>query len=140
MNDFSKPSQTILDFLTLLEVEQAKKETSDLFNAEVWQDLNQLNLDLNAITNPNKIASKILYWCKKYKKIDQEFRTKNWSEIRDNSKLRCDMVDDDDLDIPITAQNNEGEIIRNRDRIQKVIQENQEPPNQDLSNNTPEQD
>ena len=133
MNDISNASITILDFLTLLEVEQAK-ETSDLFNTAIWQDLNQLYLDLNAISIPNKIALAILNWCEKYPEIDRLFKSEDWS------KLRCDMVDDDDLDIPITAQNNEGEIIRNRDRIQKVIQENQEPPNQDLSNNTPEQD
>ena len=133
MNDFSNASTTILDFLTLLEVEQANP-TSNTFDAAIWQDLNQLNLAFNKITKPNKIALAILDWCEKYPEIDRQFKSEDWS------KLRCDMVDDDDLDIPITAQNNEGEIIRNRDRIQKVIQENQEPPNQDLSNNTPEQD
>ena len=133
MNDFSNASKTILDFLTLLEVEQANP-TSNTFDTAIWQDLNQLNLNLNAIIKPNKIALAILDWCEKYPEIDRLFKSEDWS------KLRCDMVDDDDLDIPITAQNNEGEIIRNRDRIQKVIQENQEPPNQDLSNNTPEQD
>ncbi|MFM9267806.1 hypothetical protein [Tychonema sp. BBK16] len=140
MNDFSKPSKMILDFLTLLEVEQAK-ETSDLFNAAIWQDLNQLNLDLDAITHPNKIASKILSWCKKHTKIDQEFRAKDWSKIRDNnSKVRGDMVGEDDIDIPLAPAHNEAEIIRNRDKIQKVIQDNQQPENQDLPNNTPEQD
>jgi len=133
MNDFSNASKTILDFLTLLEVEQANP-TSDLFNTEIWQDLNQLNLAFYKITKPNKIALAILDWCEKYPEIYQILKNEDWSRVR------CDMVDDDDLDIPITAQNNEGEIIRNRDRIQKVIQENQEPPNQDLSNNTPEQD
>ena len=132
MNDFSNASTTILDFLTLLEVEQANP-TSNLFDAAIWQDLNQLNLNLNAISIPNKIALAILNWCEKYPEIDRLFKSEDWS------KLRCDMVDDDDLDIPITAQNNEGEIIRNRDRIQKVIQDNQQPPNQDLPSN-PEPD
>ena len=47
MNDFSNASKTILDFLTLLEVEQANP-TSNLFDAAIWQDLNQLNLAFNA--------------------------------------------------------------------------------------------
>lgn len=132
MNDISNASITILDFFTLLEVEQAK-ETSDLFNAAIWQDLNQLNLDLNAISQPNKIAIAILDWCEKYPEIDREFKAKDWQ------KLRCDMVGDDDIDIPLPALDGEAEIIRNRDRIQKVIQDNQEPPNQDLPSN-PEPD
>lgn len=132
MNDISNASTTILDFLTLLEVEQAKKETSELFNAAIWQDLNQLNLELNTINKPNKIALAILDWCEKYPEIDLALKTV--------SKVRGDMVGDDDIDIPLPAQNNEGEVIRNRDRIQKVIQDNQQPPNQDLPNNTPEQD
>ncbi len=129
MNDFSAASTTILDFLTLLEVEQAK-ETSELFNTAIWQDLNQLNLDLNVISNPKKIALAILRWCEKHTEIYQLFKSEDWS------KLRGDIVGDDDLDIPITPGDNEAEIIRNRDRIQKVIQENQEPPNQDLPNNS----
>lgn len=132
MNDFSNASTTILDFLTLLEVEQAK-ETSDLFNAAIWQDLNQLNLNLNAISIPNKIALAILDWCEKYPEIDQLFKTEDWS------KFRCDMVGEDDIDIPLALAQDEAEIIRNRDRIQKVIQENQQPPEQDSPSN-PEQD
>ncbi|XZN93093.1 MAG: hypothetical protein ACM65M_09830 [Microcoleus sp.] len=132
MSDISNASNTILDFLTLLEVEQAK-ETSDLFNAAIWQDLNQLNLDLNAITKPNKIALAILDWCEKYPEIYQLFKSENWQ------KVRCDMVGEDDIDIPLAPAHNEAEIIRNRDRIQKIIQENQEQPEQDLPSN-PEQD
>lgn len=132
MNDISNASTTILDFLTLLEVEQAKKETSELFNAAIWQELNQLNLELNTINKPNKIALAILDWCEKYPEIDLALKTV--------SKVRGDIVGDDDIDIPLPAQNNDAEIIRNRDRIQKVIQDNQQPPNQDLPNNTPEQD
>lgn len=133
MNDLSHASTTILDFLTLLEVEQQAKETSNLFNAAIWQDLNQLNLDLNEIAKPNKIALAILDWCEKYPEIDQLLKSKDWS------KLRCDMVDEDDRDIPLAPTQDEAEIIRNRDRIQKVIQENQQPPNQDSPNNS-EQD
>ncbi len=132
MNDFSNASTTILDFLTLLEVEQGN-EKSDLFNAGIWQDLNQLNLDLNAIIKPNKIALKILDWCEKYPEIEREFKNKDWS------KLRCDMLGENDIDIPQAPAHTQAEIIRNRDKIQKVIQENQEPPNQDSPNN-PEQD
>lgn len=133
MNDLSHASTTILDFLTLLEVEQQTKEKSHLFNAAIWQDLNQLNLDLNEIAKPNKIALAILDWCEKYPEIDRLLKSKNWS------KLRCDMVGEDDIDIPPPDLDGEAEIIRNRDRIQKVIQENQQPPNQDSPNN-PEQD
>lgn len=132
MNDISNASTTILDFLTLLEVEQAKKETSELFNAAIWQDLNQLNLELNTINKPNKIALAILDWCEKYPEIDLALKTV--------SKVRGDIVGDDDIDIPLPAPDGDAEIIRNRDRIQKVIQDNQQPPNQDLPNNTPEQD
>ena len=129
MNDFFNSSNTILDFLTLLEVEQSKKKTSNLFNAEIWQDLDRLKLELNTLSKPNKIALAILDWCEKYPEIDLVLKDKNWPEVR------CDMVGDDDLDIPITAQDNEGEIIRNRDRIQKLIQDNQPQPDQDLPNN-----
>ncbi|MEG4577301.1 hypothetical protein QUA56_32210 [Microcoleus sp. N3A4] len=132
MNDLSHASTTILDFLTLLELEQVK-ETSNLFNAAIWQDLNQLNLDLNAIRQPNKIALAILDWCEKYPEIYREFKAKDWQ------KVRCDMVGEDDIDIPLPYLDGEAEIIRNRDRIQKIIQENQQPPNQDSPNN-PEQD
>lgn len=128
MNDFSDASKTILDFLTLLEIEQAKP-TSDLFNAAIWQDLNQLYSDLNVITKPNKIALAILDWCEKYPEIDRLFKNEDWS------KLRCDMVGDDDIEIPLPSLDSEAEIIRNRDRIQKVIQDNQQQPNQDLPNN-----
>lgn len=131
MSDISNASNTILDFLTLLEVEQAK-ETSDLFNAAIWQDLNQLNLDLNAITKPNKIALEILDWCEKYPEIYQLFKSENWQ------KDRCDMVGEED-DIPLPSLDSEAEIIRNRDKIQKIIQENQQPPNPDSPTN-PEQD
>ena len=132
MNDFSNASKTILDFLTLLEVEQANP-TSNLFDAAIWQDLNQLNLAFNKITKPNKIALAILDWCEKYPEIDRLFKSEDWS------KLRCDMVGDDDIDIPLPSLDSEAEIIRNRDRIQKVIQDNQQPPNQDLPSN-PEPD
>lgn len=132
MNNISDASMTILDFLTLLEVEQAK-ETSDLFNAAIWQDLNQLNLALNQITKPNKIALAILDWCEKYPKINQLLKSEDWS------KVRCDMVGEDDIDIPVAPTQYEAEIIRNRDRIEKIIQENQELPSQDLPNNS-EQD
>ena len=132
MNDFSNASKTILDFLTLLEVEQANP-ISNIFNAAIWQDLNQLNLNLNAISIPNKIAIAILDWCEKYPEIDRLFKNEDWS------KFRCDMVGDDDIDIPLPSLDSEAEIIRNRDRIQKVIQDNQQPPNQDLPSN-PEPD
>ena len=131
MNEFSNDAKTILDFLTLLQVEQAK-ETSDLFNAAIWQDLNQLNLALNAITKPNKIALAILDWCENHPEINQALNGKDWS------KVRCDMVDEDDIDPP-APPHREAEIIRNRDRIQKVIQQNPENQDQDLPNN-PQQD
>ncbi len=133
MNDLSHASTTILDFLTLLEVEQQAKEKSHLFNAAIWQDLNQLNLDLNEIAKPNKIALAILDWCEKYPEIYRLLKDEDWQ------KVRCDMVGEDDIDIPLPDLDGEAEIIRNRGRIQKVIQENQQPPNQDLPNN-PEQD
>lgn len=129
MNDTSNASNTILDFLTLLEVEKAKP-TSNLFNAAIWEDLHQLNLELNTITKPNKIAIAILNWCEKYPEIYQLLKNEDWS------KFRCDMVGDDDIEIPLPALDGEAEIIRNRDRIQKVIQDDRQPPNPDSPTNS----
>ena len=123
MNDFSDAAKTILNFLTLLEIEQ---KTSNLFNAAIWQDLNQLNLDLNNISKPNKIALAILDWCEKYPPIKQKLKNTDWP------KLRGDMFDEDAPEIQAAPPSNEADIIRNRDRIQKTIQDNQ--PNPD---NTP---
>ena len=124
MNDFPHSAATILDFLTLLEIEQ---KTSNLFNAAIWQDLYQLNLALNDISQPDEIADAILDWCEKYPAINQEFNQKNWP------KVRCDMVDEDEPEIKAAPPSNEADIIRNRDRIKKIIQENQQP-----QDNTPE--
>ena len=123
MNNFLHSSETILDFLTLMEVEQ---KTSNLFNAAIWQDLNQLDLALNNIRKPDEIASAILDWCEKYPQIMDEFNETNWSQ------LRGDMFDEDKPEIQAAPPSNEADIIRNRDRIQKTIQDNQ--PNPD---NTP---
>lgn len=124
MNDFPHSATTILDFLTLLEVEQ---KTSNLFNAAIWQDLNQLNLDLNDISQPDEIADAILDWCEKYPAINEEFNQKDWS------KLRCDVVGEDAPEIQAAPPSNQADIIRNRDKIKKIIQENQQP-----QDNTPE--
>jgi hypothetical protein len=124
MNDFSDAAKTILNFLTLLEIEQ---KNSNLFNAAIWQDLNQLNLDLNNISKPNKIALAILDWCEKNPAIKQKLKNTDWS------KLRCDMVDEDEPEIKAAPPSNEADIIRNRYKIQKIIQENQQP-----QDNTPE--
>jgi len=124
MNDFPHSAATILDFLTLLEIEQ---KTSNLFNAAIWQDLNQLNLALNDISQLDEIADVILDWCDKYPAINQEFNQKNWS------KYRYDMVDEDEPEIKAAPPSNEADIIRNRYKIQKIIQENQQP-----QDNTPE--
>jgi len=124
MNDFSDAAKTILDFLTLLEIEQ---KTSNLFNAAIWQDLNQLNLALNNISKPNKIAIAILDWCEKYPPIKQKLKNTDWP------KLRCDMFDEDAPEIKAAPPSNQADIIRNRDKVQKIIQENQQP-----QDNTPE--
>ncbi len=124
MNDFPHSATTILDFLTLLEVEQ---KTSNLFNPAIWQDLNQLNLDLNDISQPDEIADAILDWCEKHQAINEEFNQKDWST------LRGDIVGEDELEIKAAPPSNEADIIRNRDKVQKIIQENQQP-----QDNTPE--
>lgn len=128
MNEFSDAAKTILDFLTLLEIEQ---KTSNLFNAAIWQDLNQLNLDLNNISKPNKIALAILDWCEKYPPIKQKLKD------TDSSKVRGDMFDEDAPEIQAAPPSNEADIIRNRDKVQKIIQENQQPQD-NTPENTPE--
>jgi len=128
MNEFPYSATTILDFLTLLEVEQ---KTSNLFNAAIWQDLNQLNLDLNDISQPDEIADAILDWCEKYQAINEEFNQKDWS------KIRGDIVDEDAPEIQAAPPSNEADIIRNRDKVQKIIQENQQPQD-NTPENTPE--
>lgn len=92
MNDFPHSAATILDFLTLLEIEQ---KTSNLFNAAIWQDLNQLNLALNDISQPDEMADAILDWCEKYPAINQEFNQKNWPQFRG------DVVDEDEPEIKV---------------------------------------
>ena len=124
MNEFPHSAATILDFLTLLEVE---RKTSNLFNAAIWQYLNQLNLALNDISQPDEMADAILDWCEKYPAINQEFNQKDWS------KLRCDMVGEDEPEIKAAPPSNQADLIRNRDKIQKIIQENPQP-----QDNTPE--
>ncbi len=124
MNDVSKAAKTILNFLTLLEIEQ---KNSNLFNAAIWQDLNQLNLDLNNISKPNKIALAILDWCEKYPPIKQKLKD------TDSSKVRGDIVGEDEPEIKAAPPSNQADIIRNRDKVQKIIQENQQP-----QDNTPE--
>jgi len=128
MNDFPHSATTILDFLTLLEVEQ---KTSNLFNPAIWQDLNQLNLDLNDISQPDEIADAILDWCEKHQAINEEFNQKDWST------LRGDIVGEDELEIKAAPPSNEADIIRNRDKVQKIIQENQQPQD-NTPENTPE--
>ncbi|MEG4320147.1 MULTISPECIES: hypothetical protein [unclassified Microcoleus] len=128
MNDYSNAATTILDFLTLLEIEQ---KTSNLFNATIWQDLNQLNLALHDISKPNKIALAILDGCEKYPAINQKLQETDWP------KLRCDMFDEDEPEIQAAPPSNEADIIRNRDKIQKIIQENQQPQD-NTPENTPE--
>ncbi|MDF0551640.1 hypothetical protein [Kamptonema sp. UHCC 0994] len=114
---FDSPKK-ILDFLTLLQTEQAK-ENSDLLDATTWQDLTQLDRALDDVNTPDKIAKEILRWCNKYPKIKDALNTSNWQ------KLRCDMVDEDHPDIPSAPPDNEADIIRNRDKIQKIIRDNE---------------
>lgn len=118
MNEFPHSAATILDFLTLLEIEQ---KTSNLFNAAIWEDLNQLNLALNDISQPDEMADAILDWCEKYPAINQEFNQKHWS------KLRCDMFNEEEPEIKAAPPSNQADIIRNRDKLQKIIQQNQQP-------------
>jgi hypothetical protein len=128
MNEFSDAAKTILNFLTLLEIEQ---KNSNLFNAAIWQDLNQLNLDLNNISKPNKIALAILDWCEKYPPIKQKLKD------TDSSKVRGDIVGEDEPEIQAAPPSNQADIIRNRDKVQKIIQENQQPQD-NTPENTPE--
>jgi len=108
--------------------------TNEVKMAEDGVDDINILLQRNFPSQPfDKIALEILDWCEKYPEIYQLFKSENWQ------KVRCDMVGEDDIDIPPAPAHNEAEIIRNRDRIQKIIQENQEQPEQDLPSN-PEQD
>ncbi len=115
---FDSPKK-ILDFLTLLQTEQAK-ENSDLLDATTWQDLTQLDRALNDVNTPDKIAKEILRWCNKHPKIKDALNTSNWQ------KLRCDMVEDENSEIDPAPPDTQADIIRNRDKIQKIIQENQD--------------
>ncbi|MBD1936777.1 hypothetical protein [Microcoleus sp. FACHB-68] len=113
---FDSPKK-ILDFLTLLETEA--KENRDLFDANDWQDLTQLDQALNAADTPDKIAKEIIIWCNRHPKIKNALNTNNWE------KRRCDMVDPANPDIPSAPPHSEADIIRNRDKIQRIIQDNQ---------------
>ena len=123
---FDSPKK-ILDFLTLLETEQAKGN-SDLLDATDWQDLTQLGEALKDVDTPDKIAKEILRWCNRHPKIKNALDTSNWQN------LRCDMVDEENPDIDPAHPHTQADIIRNRDKIQKIIQENQDKNPQ----NTPE--
>lgn len=119
MEPFFNASQTILDFLTLLEVERTKGK-SDLIDENGWQDLQQLDRVLETMDRPHEIADAILDWCEKYPEINRVFNQKDWQ------KVRCDMVEDENSEIDPAPPSGEADIIRNRDKIQKIIQENQD--------------
>ncbi|MDB9513753.1 hypothetical protein PN499_21380 [Kamptonema animale CS-326] len=124
MEPFFNASQTILDFLTLLEVERAKGK-SELIDEKAWQDLKQLDLILQTIDKPHQIADAILDWCEKYPEINRIFNQKDWQ------KVRCDMVEDENSEIDPAPPSGEADIIRNRDKIQKIIQD----PDNNLASN-----
>ncbi|MFB2836697.1 hypothetical protein [Floridanema evergladense] len=127
MEPLFNSQQKILDFRTLLELEQAK-ESSDLFNPTIWQDLNQLAEDLNSVDTPDKIALTILRWCSKYPQINQILNQTNWA------KVRCDMDDESETDDETNTDNPPIDILENKYEIQRIIKDNQ--PN-NPENNSP---
>ncbi|MBD2180002.1 hypothetical protein [Aerosakkonema funiforme] len=111
-------SGKILDFLTLLKMEEAK-ENSDIFDPIIWQDLNQLADDLDAVNTADKIALTILRWCSKYPQINETLNKTNWS------KFRIDMDDEKDGEIPPPDPTSEAEVIENKYEIQRIIKSQQ---------------
>ena len=111
-------NQKILDFLTLLKMEEAK-ENSDIFDATIWQDLNQLAADLDAVDTTDKVALTILRWCSKYPRINEALKQTNWS------KVRRDLDDDTKGTITPPSPTNEANVVYNKSEIQRIIKSKQ---------------
>ena len=127
METFFESSQIVLDFKTLLKVEQAK-ENSDLFDATVWQALTKLDQLLDTVSKPPEIADIILDWCEEYPNINQVFKNTDWA------KVRCDMDDECETDDQANTDNPPVDILENKYEIQRIIKDNQ--PN-NPANNSP---
>jgi len=121
MEAYFESSETVLDFLTLLKVESVK-ENSDLFDGTVWQDLTQLDRDLENVNKSPDIADAILSWCDKYPKINDLLNNTNWI------KVRCDMDDETKETIPPISPTGELEIVENKYEIQRIIKSKQPTP------------
>lgn len=113
MEPFFNASQTILDFLTLLEVERTKGK-SELIDENGWQDLQQLDRVLETMDRPHEIANAILDWCEKYPEINRVFNQENWSIVRG------DMVKKGKK-IPVVPPITEAEIVNNKSKIREEI-------------------
>ncbi|MGA9380556.1 MAG: hypothetical protein WBV73_17470 [Phormidium sp.] len=127
METFFESSQIVLDFKTLLKVEQAK-ENSDLFDTTVWQDLTKLDRVLDTVSKPPEIADVILDWCEQNPQIEQLFKNTDWA------KVRCDMDDECETDDQPNQDNPPIDILENKYEIQRIIRDNQ--PN-NPANNSP---
>ena len=117
-------NRKIVDFLTLLKMEQVK-ENSDIFDVTVWQDLNQLAEDLDAVDTTDKVALAILRWCSKYPQINAALNQTNWTQ------LRIDLDDETKGKIPPPSPTNEANVVYNKSEIQRIIKSKQpsNPPN-----------
>ncbi len=118
METFFESSQTVLDFLTLLQVEQGKKN-SDLFDARVWQDLTKLDKILETVNTTPEIANAILDWCEQHSQINQRFNQTNWSQ------LRIDLDDEMIGKIPSPSPTTDAEVVYNKSEIQRIIKSQQ---------------
>jgi len=125
-NYFDYPKK-ILDFLTLLQTEQAK-ENSDLFNATIWQDLTRLSGVLDTVNQPNEIGNAILDWCDEHPKIMEALNQTDWG------KLRGDVDDESDGVIPESNPSNEGDRVHN---TYEIVQEIKSIINAKQNENTP---
>jgi len=114
MEPLSPSAQTVLDFLTLLQIEK-NQENSDIFDAATWQELTQLSATLDTLSESTAIAEAILDWCEKHPQIEQVFNQTDWS------KVRSDMDDETNGEIPAPNPKNAGDVVENKYQIQRII-------------------
>lgn len=114
MEPLSPSAQTVLDFLTLLQIEK-NQENSDIFDAATWQELTQLSATLDTLSESTAIAEAILDWCEKHPQIEQVLNQTDWS------KVRGDMDDETNGVISGAKPEHEGDVVENKYQIQRII-------------------
>ncbi|MFP4009447.1 MAG: hypothetical protein ACLFV6_15810 [Spirulinaceae cyanobacterium] len=110
----TESEQIIQDFLTLLQREKDKTETSILTPTE-WEALADLEQELNRIEDdPESLAEAILDWCEKYPNISESLNNEDWAAVRAGMKKEGQKV-------PQTLASENISKITNKSIVQETI-------------------